>query len=350
MNNYLITGGAGFIGCAIARTLLDRMPDANIIAIDNLHPQVHRERTRPAELDERVRLIVADITDAASWSGIFSEFKPDHIYHLAAETGTGQSLTESTRHAMVNVVGTTRMLDAISAAQAFPSSIILPSSRAVYGEGSWARDDGQLHYPGQRTNEMLQAGQWDFEGMSPLPFSAALTMPNPASVYGSTKLTQELILKNWCHAFDVGAKILRLQNVYGPGQSLYNSYTGILSLFCRQAKAGDTIQLYEDGRMLRDFVFIDDVAESFVRAACAKTKHFTVDIGTGVGTTIAEAAEIIATNYGAPAPQVCGKYRNGDVRHAWSDPGAANEHLGWTANISTYDGIRRLCSWIDGRL
>jgi dTDP-L-rhamnose 4-epimerase len=350
MKNYLITGGAGFIGCATTRALLRDDPHCNIVIVDNLHPQVHREQVRPSDLDQRAELLVADITDADCWRTLLDRFHPDHIYHLAAETGTGQSLTESTRHAMVNVVGTTRMLDAISATRSFPTSIILPSSRAVYGEGAWTDANGRHHYPGQRTNAMLQHGQWDFAGLSPLAFSAASTIPNPASIYGSTKLAQEQILRNWCLAFDVGAKILRLQNVYGPGQSLHNSYTGILSLFCRQAKAGDTIQLYEDGQMIRDFVYIDDVADAFVRAADAKEKNFTIDIGAGTGTTIAEAANIIASIYDAPAPQVCGKYRNGDVRHAWSDPSSAADLVGWAAEIPPREGISRLCKWIDGRL
>lgn len=348
MANYLITGGAGFIGCAIAKALLRDNPEANIVAIDNLHPQVHPTRRRPADLDLRVQLIVADVTEPSAWEGLFAHFSPDHILHLAAETGTGQSLTESTRHAMVNLVGLTRMLDALSAANAFPTSIVLPSSRAVYGEGAWANASGTQLYPGQRDKHMLELGVWSFPDMSPLACSATRTHPAPSSVYGSTKLAQEHVMKSWCGAYGVAAKILRLQNVYGPGQSLYNSYTGILALFARQAKVGEAIQLYEDGQMLRDFVFIDDVADAFVKAVSASNEDFTADIGSGYGTTIARAADIVAGIYGAPAPQICGKFRNGDVRHAWCDPDSALKHIDWTASVSADDGIRRLCAWIDG--
>lgn len=350
MTNYLITGGAGFIGCATARALLRADPECRILAIDNLHPQVHPTRMRPADLDERVELVVADITESGTWDEVLPRFKPDHILHLAAETGTGQSLTESTRHAMVNVVGTTRMLDACSSLSVLPRSIALPSSRAVYGEGAWTDAQGQAVYPGQRGHAMLESGTWDFPGLSPAPFSAARTVPAPTSVYGATKLAQENILKSWCNAFGVGSRILRLQNVYGPGQSLFNSYTGILSLFSRQAKAGETIQLYEDGRMIRDFVFIDDVADAFALAVTGASLDFTIDIGAGRGTTIAEAAEIVAAIYGAPAPQVCGKFRDGDVRHAWCDPAGAFETLGWRARVDYREGIARLCQWIDRTL
>src|SRR5690606_21379722 len=115
-------------------------------------------------------------------------FKPDTVIHLAAETGTGQSLSESTRHATVNVVGTTQMLDAFRRNEAMPQRIVLTSSRAVYGEGAWADSEGALHYPGQRSVAQLEAAQWDFEGLAPVAMDAAVVNPSPVSVYAATKL------------------------------------------------------------------------------------------------------------------------------------------------------------------
>ncbi len=140
----------------------------------------------------------------------------------------------------------------------------LTSSRAgQYGEGAWIdRRTGAISYPGQRSRAQLERGQWDFPGLQCLPFDAAATTPNPTSVYGATKLAQEHILKSWALSFDVEIGLLRLQNVYGPGQSLSNPYTGIVSLFARLAREGKSIPVYEDGEIVRDFVFIDDVAEA----------------------------------------------------------------------------------------
>lgn len=347
----LVTGGAGFIGCAMSAALADEYD--RVVVLDNLHPQIHAEPVRPAALDERAELIVGDVTDAAVWDALLTGgVRPDAIVHLAAETGTGQSLTESTRHASVNVVGTTQMLDALSRHEALPKRIVLASSRAVYGEGAWRHDaDGTLFYPGPRPLQMLEAGQWDFTAASPVAMDARTVQPGPASVYAVTKLGQEQILRLWGDAYGVEVGIVRLQNVYGPGQSLYNSYTGILSLFCRQARAGKTIALYEDGEVRRDFILIDDVARAIVlRLTSPDTDPTPIDIGSGEFQTIATAAQLIAERYGAPAPEVTGQFRHGDVRHAWADPDAARERLGFEAQYSLRDGVAILTEWIEGQL
>ncbi len=344
----LITGGAGFIGCSVVEGL--RPLGMPVVAMDNLHPQVHKAGHRPADLASDVVLVQADVTDAGAWTALLREWRPKLVLHLAAETGTGQSLTEACRHALVNVVGTTRMTDAFAAAGVVPDRFVLTSSRAVYGEGAWVRADGSRYYPGQRSAAMLDAGIWDFPDSVVEPFDAGRTAANPTSVYGATKLAQEHLLRAWALSFGSGLAIVRLQNVYGPGQSLDNPYTGIVSLFSRLAKAGQSIPLYEDGRMLRDFVFIDDVAAAVVAAAVHPAADGRVfDIGTGLGTTIADVAEAVAGHYGAPAPHVCGKYRNGDVRHASCTIDAAQD-IGWAPAVPVTEGVSRLCRWIDRRL
>ncbi|WP_363800645.1 NAD-dependent epimerase/dehydratase family protein [Lysobacter firmicutimachus] len=343
----LVTGGAGFIGCAISDALTAAFD--TVVAVDNLHPQIHKTGARPAALNERVELIVADVTEPGTWDEVLAKHRPDTVIHLAAETGTGQSLTEATRHAQVNVVGTTRMLDALAARGIVPQRIVLSSSRAVYGEGEWLDAQGKGHYPGQRSAQMLEQGQWDFPGLRSQPFRCAHTKPAPTSVYGATKLAQEHILSAWCLAFGTGLNILRLQNVYGPGQSLTNPYTGIVSLFARMAKAGKSIPLYEDGHMLRDFVFIDDVAAAIVAAATSDKSGILADIGTGDSLSIAQLASVIGDIYQAPPPHVTGQFRNGDVRHAACDVSATRDTLGWTPQVDAATGARRLCEWIDQR-
>jgi dTDP-L-rhamnose 4-epimerase len=343
----LVTGGAGFIGTAISGALAASF--GRVVVVDNLHPQIHATGERPAELDASAELILGDITDAAVWDSVLASVTPDVIIHLAAETGTGQSLEESTRHTMTNVVGTSQMLDALNRHKKLPRRIVLSSSRAVYGEGAWRRKgEDPLFYPGQRTSATLDQAQWDFADAEPTAMKADDVFPAPVSVYGATKLAQENILLAWGKSYGVETAILRLQNVYGPGQSLINPYTGIMSLFCRMAKSGNSIPLYEDGQVRRDFILIDDVASALVAAATSPTVSDTpLDIGSGEYQTIGTAAEIIAGYYNAPVPHVTGQYRQGDVRHAWADVSAAKQVLGWSPQYNLEQGITRLARWID---
>ena len=342
----LVTGGAGFIGCALSHRLARHaLP---FVAFDNLHPQIHPTRRRPPALAPEAALVVADVCRRDDWDGFLATHLPRLVIHLAAETGTGQSLTESVRHAEVNVVGTAHMLDAFARHGIRPGRIVLSSSRAVYGEGAWRRADGEVFYPGQRDAQMLARGQWDFAGATALPFDASQTRAEPTSIYGATKLAQEQMLASWCRSFEVDHAIVRLQNVYGPGQALDNPYTGIVPLFSRLAKAGRSIPLYEDGAMLRDFVYIDDVADAIARTALGKDPLDRIlDIGTGRSLTIAELAAVVGRHYGAPDPHVCGKFRNGDVRHASCRPDAAERLLGWAPTVQPEEGVPKLCHWID---
>lgn len=346
LGTVLVTGGAGFIGSAISQKLAE---SANRwIVIDNLHPQVHPGRERPADLHAAAELVVGDVTDPAVWDTVLAQAAPDTIVHLAAETGTAQSLHEATRHAQVNVVGTTVMLDALGRAGQVPPHFVLSSSRAVYGEGEWQQADGSRYSPGQRSHLQLENAQWDFPNAVPVPSSAAATTPAPTSVYGATKLAQEHILSAWTSSHDSKLTILRLQNVYGPGQSLINAYTGIVSLFSQIARRGEAIPIYEDGRITRDFIFIEDIADAFraviTAGPVASLSRF--DVGSGVGTTILELAQHIARFHGAPSPRITGAYRDGDVRHAECSIEATLRGLDWAPTWDVERGVASLQEWI----
>ncbi|MEN0083808.1 MAG: NAD-dependent epimerase/dehydratase family protein [Leifsonia sp.] len=339
----LVTGGAGFIGCALSQLLA---ADAERwVVLDSLHPQVHATGSRPADLHSAAELVVGDVTDPAAWDALLADVKPEIVIHLAAETGTAQSLNEASRHALVNVVGTTEMLDGFSRAGIVPQRFLLSSSRAVYGEGSWVRSDGTEFYPGLRTHSALASATWDFPDAVARPVSAPRTVPAPTSVYGATKLAQENILAAWTGSRDAGLTVLRLQNVYGPGQSLINSYTGIVSLFSQLAEKGETIPVYEDGQIVRDFVYIDDIASAFAAAIDAGIDG-TFDIGSGVATTILDLAREIARYHGAPEPVVTGAFRDGDVRNASCVIEPTTTSLGWTPRWSLTSGVAGLQEWI----
>lgn len=342
---FLVTGGAGFIGCAVSQVVAASAE--RYVVVDNLHSQVHSAALRPDRLHKAAELVVADITEASTWERLLEEVCPTVVIHLAAETGTGQSLVESTRHGMVNVVGTTQMLDALTRHGVRPNHVVLTSSRAVYGEGEWVRADGTNFYPGQRTHAQLAAGLWDFPGASPLASSASRTKPDPISIYGATKLTQEHVLGAWCRSNDVPLTVLRFQNVYGPGQSLTNSYTGIVVLFSQLAALGKSIPLYEDGKVTRDFVFVDDAAAAISAALQHPGREtITIDIGSGEGLTIRALAEEIARLHKAPSPTVTGMFRDGDVRHATCSVKLAWELLGWVPCWELSKGLRALQNWV----
>lgn len=343
----LVTGGAGFIGCAISQ--LASTTAGRWVAVDNLHPQVHPARHRPEALNDRVELMVADVTDTAIWDDLLADVRPDIIIHLAAETGTAQSLHESSRHAEVNVLGTTRMLDALGRARQVPDRIILSGSRAVYGEGLWRRADGMTFQPGQRSHAQLEAKQWDFPDATPLPSSALTTMPVPTSIYGATKLAQEHLISAWASSHDCYFTVLRLQNVYGPGQSLTNPYTGIVSLFSQLAEEKRSIPVYEDGQIVRDFVFIADVVSAFAAAMVGGHGIGPFDIGSGTPTSLLSLAREIAEYHGAPEPTITGAYRDGDVRYAAAIIEHSTEVLGWAPRWQLQDGVAALQSWIAGQ-
>lgn len=346
--SVLITGGAGFIGSALARRLTEA--GSEVAVVDVLHPQVHGDRAT-LDLPPSVRMFTGDVTHAPDLDAVLRLFRPTQIVHLAAETGTAQSLSEATRHGSVNVVGTTQLVDALSRSTHVPDQLVLASSRAVYGEGAWQSGE-HVFYPSPRSHAQLEAGIWDPQGPTgdpavPLASSAGRTEPRPTNIYAATKLAQEHILAAWASAHDTNLSVLRLQNVYGPGQSLTNSYTGIVALFSRLARAGQALEVYEDGRIVRDFVYIDDVVEGLFSAVATPADRFRcVDIGSGTPTTVHQLARQVATICNAPEPVIVAKFRDGDVRAAQCDIEPAMDALGWRPKWSLDSGLGALLDWI----
>jgi dTDP-L-rhamnose 4-epimerase len=349
--SVLVTGGAGFIGSALARRLVKAGYD--VAVMDVLHPQVHGELAA-IDLPPSVRFFTGDVTHSPDCDAVLRLFHPAQIVHLAAETGTAQSLSEATRHGSVNVVGTTQLLDALNRCAHVPDQLVLASSRAVYGEGAW-QCGKEVFYPRPRSHAQLLAGGWDPQGPTgdpavPLPSCASRTEPRPTNIYAATKLAQEHILTAWTAAHDANLSVLRLQNVYGPGQSLTNSYTGIVALFARLARQQHPLEVYEDGRIMRDFVYIDDVVEAlFAAIERPAARPRCLDIGSGIPTTIHQLACKIAAICDAPEPTVVAKFRDGDVRAASCTIGPAKGELHWRPKWTLQDGLHALLDWIGGK-
>ncbi|KUI15610.1 NAD-dependent dehydratase [Mycobacterium sp. GA-1285] len=347
----LVTGGAGFIGASLARRLVGAGYD--VAVMDVLHPQVHGASSQ-FDLPPSVRFFTGDVTHGPDWDAVLRLFRPSQVVHLAAETGTAQSLLQATRHGSVNVLGTTQLLDALSRSGLVPDQLVLASSRAVYGEGAW-RSGSRIFYPRSRSHAQLLARRWDPEGPTsepavPIASCADATQPHPTNIYGATKLAQEHLMAAWTAAHDTNLSVLRLQNVYGPGQSLTNSYTGIVALFARLSRERHPIEVFEDGRIIRDFVFIDDVVEAvFTAVQRPAAGPRCLDIGSGTATSIHDLARKLAAICGAPDPTVVPKFRDGDVRAASCTIERARAELDWRPKWTLEDGLQALLEWIDGR-
>lgn len=352
-----ITGGAGFIGSRLAVAFDPEV--FQVTVFDSFHAQAHdgNPDTRAVLQQHQVRIIQGDVRDEVALGAAIAASRPQIVYHLAAETGTGQSFDLPARYNDVNVMGTARLIEAIRAQGRFVRRVIVASSRSVYGEGACVDDDGQLVAAKERVADDLKRGDFapkDILGRSlrPVPTNASCPVA-PASIYASTKLMQEYLLKQafWGTKVEVG--ILRLQNVFGPGQSMNNPYTGVLSIFCRQILEGRGLSVFEDGEITRDFVLVDDVVSAFVAMARAQRMPTEIlDIGTGEGVTIFEVAcrLMILLGQDPARVSVTGDFRPGDIRHAVADIALARSLLGWVPAHSLDQGLAKLTDWASREL
>ncbi len=347
-----ITGGAGFIGSRLAVSL--KKAGVDVSCYDNFLPQVHLGNTDTRRIlkDAGVEVIVGDVRDADALSLAVSRTKPQIVYHLAAETGTGQSHDFPVRYTDVNVLGTAHLVEVIRKAGPDVRRVVLAGSRSVYGEGACVDQAGQLTPAVERLPKDLARGDYapkDKDGATLLPVKTnAECVVRPASIYASTKLMQERVLRQGFWGSDVDVGVLRLQNVYGPGQSMNNPYTGVLSIFCRQIMESKTLNIFEDGQITRDFVLVDDVVAAFVAMGCAVSMPSdVVDIGLGQGITILDAARALLVALGQDPGRIAitGNFRPGDIRHAIADNTRAANTLGWSPKVQIHQGLQSLADW-----
>ena len=342
----LITGGLGFIGQALARRLLAQ--GHGVVLLDTLSPQIHGDLpdVKPPPGAQVVRL---DVLALATRPDVFEAC--DAVYHLAAETGTAQSMYRIGHYVQVNELGTAALLEGIAATTRRPSRLVLASSRSVYGEGAYRDESGRMVQPPPRTRDRLEAHRWEHEDshgrrLTPIPTPESLAF-SPGSVYAATKASQELLLRSACGALGMSSMILRFQNVYGEGQSLRNPYTGIISIFFNRARQGLGIPVYEDGLESRDFVHVDDVVDALVAALRAEAADGTVvNVGAGRPTTVSELARTMLHVSGLEVPiTVTAQYRVGDIRHGFADLRRLQEVLGLQPRLSLEQGLMRFCNW-----
>lgn len=346
----LLTGGAGFIGQRLSRALLCQ--GARVRMLDSFSPQIHATETLPADLEGHVELIRSDVRDRDAMRRALTGM--DAVVHLAAETGTGQSMYEIDRYFSVNVQGTATMLDLMQNDDCGKSlaSVVVASSRAVYGEGAYQCATHGMVFPEQRGREAMSLGQFEpvcTECGSSVSLLATpeLAPFRPMSMYGLTKQVQEQAVLLFARTRGINGFALRYQNVYGPGQSLKNPYTGILAVFSNLARQNQPIEIYEDGLESRDFVYIDDVVESTVRSINYPGRFVgALNVGSGVATSVLTVAQEVKSFFGSESTiGVTGAFRMGDIRHNIADVTKLEQVLGFIPGVPFQQGLANFLGW-----
>ena len=357
MKNVLITGGAGFIGSNLALKLMKR--GYTVTVMDSLEKQIHGEtpeKDSPLYLSvkDKVRFIRGSVRNRRDWQQALEG--QDVVVHLAAETGTGQSMYQIDHYTQTNVGGTALFLDILANEKHSVGKMIVAASRAIYGEGKYFCAKDGIVYPGDRLEKDMLAG--DFECHCPVCGGKVELRPtsedsliHPSSIYGITKQMQEEMFLLMGESLGIETATFRYQNVYGPGQSLKNPYTGILSIFSTQIKNGNNLNIFEDGLESRDFVYIDDVTEATALAiAKPLPKPMSFNVGCDRPITVLEVAETLKKVYNASIDiKVSGNFRLGDIRHNYADLTRSKAVLGYRPQWSFQKGIEAFGTWVNGQ-
>lgn len=351
----LITGGAGFIGSHMALRLLKK--GYSVVVLDSLSEQIHGanpEVTSPLyrSIKDKVLFIQGSVTSRADWEKALDGV--DAVIHLAAETGTGQSMYEIEKYVNVGIGGTALMLDILTNTKHHVKRVVVAESRAIYGEGKYICPKCGEVYPLARKDKDMARG--DFECKCPkcggevqLVATTEDSVVHPTSVYGITKQVQGQLVHLVCQSIGVDSVSFRYQNVYGPGQSLSNPYTGILSIFSTRIKNGNGINIFEDGKETRDFVYIEDVVDATILGLeVPEANGHVFNIGTGVATDVLTVAKTLCDKYGVQVPiTVSGNYRLGDIRHNYADISLARRILGFEPKWTFENGIEQFAKWVN---
>ena len=343
----LITGGAGFIGSHVADELLRR--GHRVRALDNLSPQVHGpDARRPEYLHPDVELVQGDVRDRLAVRRALAGV--DAVYHFAAAVGVGQSMYEIEQYTSVNNGGTAVLLQELIERPV--ERLIVASSMSLYGEGLYRDADGTAREGHERSLDQLKRADWELRGedggrLEPVPTPESKT-PSLSSIYALSKFDQERMCLMIGRAYGIPTVALRFFNVFGTRQALSNPYTGVLAIFASRLLNNNAPLIFEDGLQRRDFVSVYDIAQACrlaldVPAAAGQA----FNVGSGHAYTIREVAAMLGGILGrAIEPDICGKYRVGDIRHCFADIAHARAVLGYQPTVTLDDGLVELAEWL----
>ena len=354
--NILITGGAGFIGSNLALKLIDL--GCIVTVLDNLSPQIHGENTDSSSLylsiKDKVRFVKGTVLNYEDWKNALQGV--DAVVHLAAETGTGQSMYEIEKYTDVNVKGTSIFLDILANELHDVKKIVIASSRSIYGEGKYNCSQHGLVYPIERKDSDMAKGDFEVkcaicDQNVELLATDEISKIHPSSIYGITKQVQEQMFLVMGKSLGIPAVAFRYQNVYGAGQSLSNPYTGILSIFSTRIKNGNDINIFEDGQESRDFVYVDDVVAATILGIEKDEANGEVfNVGLGEAIDVLTVANTLIKSYGSDTKVIISKnYRLGDIRHNFADLTKIKSKLGFLPKIGFEQGINKFTAWVNAQ-
>jgi dTDP-L-rhamnose 4-epimerase len=340
----LVTGGAGLVGSHLTDLLVRE--GWTVRVLDNLEPNTHKHG-KPAWINEGAEFVQGDIRDRETMSAALD--KIDIVFHQAAYGGY---MPEIAKYVHVNSLGTAQMLEVIREKNLPIQKIIVASSQAVYSEGAGECPQHGLVFPPVRSVEQLRKGDWQVH--CPICGEMTKSVPTPENapiggetVYGLTKVDQEKLVLLWGKQTGTPTVALRYSCTYGPRQSIFNPYTGVIAIFCTRLLNNLPPVLYEDGEQTRDFSFVQDIARANLLAAQTdKLDGWAVNVGSGRGVPIREVAEHIsdALKIDIP-PEAKGEFRPGEMRHLTSDTTRIRA-AGYKPDVDLAEGISRYLDWI----
>lgn len=300
----MVTGAAGFIGS----TLVDRLlaDGHEVTGLDNLATG-KVANLEAAEANAKFAFVKDDIVEA-DLDAVVAEYSPEVIFHLAAQIDVRHSVADPQFDSSVNVVGTVRLAEA--ARKAGVRKIVHTSSGgSIYG-----------------TPEQIPTSE---------------TVPtDPHSPYAAGKVAGEIYLNTFRHLYGLECSHIAPANVYGPRQDPHGE-AGVVAIFAQALLSGRSTKVFGDGGNTRDYVFVDDVVEAFVRASGPDGGGQRFNVGTGVETSDRQLHSLVAAAAGAPDDPEFHPPRLGDLRQSCLDVGLAKRVLGWVPRVPLADGIRR---------
>ena len=346
--SVLVTGGAGFVGSHLVDCLLARGHRVRIL--DSFTEQVHASR-QPEYLASEAELVQGDMRDSEivrrALEGI------EIVFHLAAAVGVGQSMYEIAQYMGANTQGTAILLQELLHRKSRVEKLVIASSMSIYGEGKYLCARCGESAPPLRSADQLREKQWETLcprcGQVLTPIATDESKPlQCSSFYALSKKDQEEMCLLYGRTYGLPVVALRYFNIYGPRQALSNPYTGVAAIFASRLLNGKAPLIFEDGRQMRDFVSVYDVAQASLLAMERSTADGrALNIGSGEPISIREVAGALAGALKSEAPsEITGKYRAGDIRHCFADISAAREALGYAPQVRFAEGMKDLVGWL----
>jgi dTDP-L-rhamnose 4-epimerase len=340
----LVTGGAGLIGSHLADLLVDE--GWRVRVLDNLEPQTHG-RGEPPWLNPKAQFVRGDVRDLGMLESALEGV--DTVFHLAAYGGY---MPEIAKFVEVNSLGTARLLEVIRDRNLPVRKVVVASSQAVYVEGAVNCEVHGVQHPPRRSEAAMSAGHFDVR--CPVCGGAVASVPTPESaptggetVYALTKVDQERLVLNWSRQVGIPAVALRFACTFGPRQSLFNPYTGVITVFCSRLLNGLAPILYEDGEQTRDLTYVSDITRACALAAATEQLDGqAVNIGTGRPTSVRRVAELLAELLEVRIiPETPGAFRPGEMRALTPDINRALA-AGFRPMVSLEEGLLRYVAWL----